>query len=314
MWQRIELEQEQSDKYEQEAIEYRYKYEELQKTIINNDLSSLKFNYNALQAEIQQLKQQLGAIEQNRQELLQGIKKSFQEERKNINQFKSEIAKQNTKRLTELESRLLKRINEKSQINNLTSLSPGDKKTQPQKTNASEEQNINNVNHQTSIQEQAISVSPEEQNLATELITGSKTNLTDEETKIVESYNLKLDLADLFDLLPVSPTKDSINQRRSGTITTYFEIDSRLGNYLIITGKEGQYLVPKSNLRMTKHNIESLMYFFHFQSDKEIETEEIDSFILIQPGIVVQQESKWQLKDRGLLGFISKGEGGGSEN
>lgn len=282
MWQGIELKQEQSAKYEQEAREYRHKYE---------NLFDLKSDYKILQIEIQQLKQQLEKTKQNRQELLQGVNDYLKKEKENINQFKSEIKQENIRQLRELETRLLKTINEKFKVNNSTSLPFGDKKEQPQITDGREEQHID-----------------------TELKTDSATNLSDEEIKIVESYNSNLDLSNLFDLFPVSPTKDSINQRRSGTITTYFEEDNRLGNYVIITGENGQYLLPKHNFRITTHNLESLMHFF--QSDREIDTEEIKSFILIKPGIVFQKssQSQWQLIDRGLIELIPNREGGGSEN
>jgi hypothetical protein len=269
-WQRVE----DSEQDKREAIEYRYKYENLLETVIGRNLHSLEHKHNTLQTEVQQLRQQLSLI---------------LKERENINQFQTEIKKENAKQLKEAETRLLKTANAKFKVNDLSISSDLEDKLQSVITN-------------TSI----------EQNRATELKTDSKINLTDEEREIVKRYTSELDLTNLFNISSVSPTKDSINQRRGGTNTINFEVDTRNGNYWVITGENSQYLVPKYNLRITTHILNSLVDFF--QSDNEIKTEEIDSFILKKPGIVDQQASQWQLIAPGSLEFISNREGGGSES
>lgn len=311
-WQKAESKQQQLEQYQREAFEYRCKYEELQDAIINQDLCSLKSNCNNLQVEVQQLKQQLQA---DKQELIQGIKNSFEEERQKINQFKSQVEKGNDKNLQELEVRLLQTVNQgKRPREDQPVKSSLGEKVEVGITNTNKQQNIDQANQHLSIHEQALSKLREDPEVKPELETGTKTNLTNEVRRIVEHYNSESGLTNLFDIVPVSLTKESINQRRGGTSTTYFEEDNRLGNYWIISGADGQYLVPKYKFRITTHNLESLMYLF--TSENQIEDQEINSFILVKPGIVVQEvsQSRWQLIEQGSLELVSTTGGNSCEN
>lgn len=314
-WAKADSTQKQLEKYKQEASDYRCKYEELQNAIINRDLFSLQSNYGNLQAKVQQLRQQLQSIKENQQRLSQGIKNSFEEERQKINQFKSEVKQENRKNFKESEGRILQAIRqEKIPKEDLTGLSSPEEKVEVGITNTTEQQNIDQANHHLSIHEQALSKLREQPEEKNELKTGTETNLTNEARIIVEHYNSESNLKNLFDIVLVSLTKDSINQRRGGTSTTYFEEDNRLGNYWIISGADGQYIVPKYKFRITTHNLESLMYLF--TSEHQIEDQEIDSFILVKPGIVEQEvsQSQWQLIEQGSLELIPTTEGDSCEN
>ncbi|MEM8778710.1 MAG: hypothetical protein AAGF26_07545 [Cyanobacteria bacterium P01_G01_bin.49] len=314
-WQQAKYTHTQLEQCKLEAFEYRHKYEKLQETIINGDLLSLKSDYRELQVEIHQLKQKLQSTQQDKQKLIQEIKNSFEQEREKIIQFKSKVKQDNSKNLQELEGRILQSIRqEKISIKDLTDLSsPGDK-VKVGITNTVEHQDITTANQHLSIREQALSKLREEPEYKNELKTETETNFTNEVRRIVEHYNSESNLKNLFDIVLVSLTKDSINQRRGGTSTTYFEQDNRLGNYWIISGADGQYLVPKYKFRMTTHNLESLMYLF--TSETQIEGQEIDGFILAKPGIVEQEvsQSQWQLIEQGSLELIPATGGDSYEN
>lgn len=124
--------------------------------------------------------------------------------------------------------------------------------------------------------------------------------LSPEELELVLNYNRNPNFLSTI-ATEVLETEDSIIQRRLGNSKSLVFENNRWGNYWIINKEGLNYLIPRSNLKITKKNYKKLEGLFEcYQYQLDIPTK----LHLIKPSqISLISENIWEILELGIIEF-----------
>lgn len=128
-------------------------------------------------------------------------------------------------------------------------------------------------------------------------------HLTSLEREIIKIYNKSPNTLSK-DASEVTETENSIYQRRFGSSQSVSleSVNRGRGNYLVLSGKYSNYLVPKTDIKINEYNRNTLKALFICHNNQ---SGSYSNFELIKPGKVSTKSngSKWELVDKGELRF-----------
>jgi hypothetical protein len=125
-------------------------------------------------------------------------------------------------------------------------------------------------------------------------------SLSWEESNLVSKYNINPNI--FTHKIEVSETKESNDNRRSGSNQAPILETSRRANYWIISESGFYYLVPSPNLKLNQFNYKTVEAFFKCHNYREDYSQNVRLFKPAQVSPLPGQE-KWELIQPGVIQF-----------
>ena len=245
-------------------LEEQLKKEKHERSHFNASLSDLQNQLQQLNEERSQFSSQISQLQQNVSQTFSNYETWCQNTNQSINSLTTKVGEIQTN-VAQLQdySRNNQRLNSVTQINAPTPASRSVTPTESSEVNVSQ-------------------------------------SLTWEESNLVSKYNNNPNI--FTNKIEVAETKESNDNRRSGSNQAPILETSRRANYWIIIESGFYYLVPSPNLKLNQFNYKTVEAFFKCHNYREDSSQNVRLFKPAQVSALPGQE-KWELIQPGVIQF-----------